>query len=62
MENFRHSVCCFHYERQLFGKVSEYWAAAIKFIRAREFFAEFLGTFVLLVSCYNDIHTCILYV
>ena len=39
-----------YYEKKLFGGVNEYWAAAIKFVRAKEFFAELLGTFVLVVS------------
>ena len=48
MGDFTHhySYC----EKKLFGTVNEYWAKAIKFVRAKEFFAEFLGTFVLLVS------------
>ena len=48
MEDFRRHY--FYYEKKVFGTVNEYWAAAIKFVRAKEFFAELLGTFVLVVS------------
>jgi glycerol uptake facilitator-like aquaporin len=48
MEHF--CRCYSYYNLKVFGKVNEHWAAAIKFVRAREFFAEFLGTFMLLVS------------
>ena len=48
MEDF--SRCYSYYNKKVFGKVNESWAAAVKFVRAKEFLAEFLGTFVLLVS------------
>lgn len=48
MEDFIHR--CSYYEKKFFGTVNEYWAKVIKCVRAREFFAEFLGTFVLIVS------------
>ena len=48
MEDFRRRYT--YYEKKLFGVVNEYWATAVKFVRAKEFFAEFLGTFVLVVS------------
>ena len=48
MEDFRRHYS--YYEKKVFGTVNEYWAAAIKFVRAKEFFAELLGTFVLVVS------------
>ena len=38
------------YDKKVFGTINEYWATAVRFIRAREFFAECLGTFVLVVS------------
>ena len=38
------------YDKRVFGAINEYWATAVRFIRAREVFAEFLGTFVLVVS------------
>ena len=38
------------YDKRMFGAINKYWATAVQFIRAREVFAEFLGTFVLVVS------------
>ena len=38
------------YDRKVFGTITKYWAAAVKFVRAREFLAELLGTFMLVVS------------
>lgn len=37
-------------EAQASHTVTKYWAKAVKLIRAREFFAEFLATFMLMVS------------
>ena len=48
MEDFTRRVS--YYESKIFGSISVYWAAAAKFLHAREFFAELLGTFVLVVS------------
>ena len=48
MEDFAHRVS--YYDKKAFGIINQYWATAIKFVRAKEFFAEFLGTFVLVVS------------
>ena len=48
MEDFSRYYSC--YNKKIFGKVNESWAAAVKLVRAKEFLAEFLGTFVLLVS------------
>lgn len=39
-----------YYDKKVFGTVNEYWATAVRFIRAKEFFAELLGTFILVVS------------
>lgn len=39
-----------YYDKKVFGTINEYWATAVKVIRAREVFAEFLGTFMLVVS------------
>ena len=39
-----------YYDKKVFGTINEYWATAVKLIRAREVFAEFLGTFMLVVS------------
>lgn len=57
MDDFRHRVC--YYEKKVFGYINEYWATAVNFIRAKEFFAELLGTFVLVVSEYLINSTCI---
>ena len=38
------------YDKMIFGTINKYWAKAIKLIRAKEFFAELLGTFILVVS------------
>ena len=37
------------YDRKLFGAINKYWAKIVKFLRAKEFLAEFLGTFILVV-------------
>ena len=37
-------------ETQASHTVTKYWAKAVKVIRGREFFAEFLATFMLIVS------------
>ena len=42
--------CVTEYDKKFFGTINEYWAKAVKFIRAKEFFAELLGTFMLVVS------------
>jgi hypothetical protein len=39
-----------HYDKKLFGSINKYWAKIVKLFRAKEFLAEFLGTFVLVVS------------
>ena len=39
-----------NYDRVIFGTITKYWAKGIKLIRAKEFFAELLGTFILVVS------------
>ena len=39
-----------YYDAKVFGIINQYWAAAVKFVHAKEFFAEFLGTFILIVS------------
>ena len=46
------------YDKKVFGAINEYWATAVWFIRAREFFAECLGTFVLVVSCLSLSYFC----
>ena len=38
------------YDKMIFGTINKYWAKAVKLIRAKEFFAELLGTFILVVS------------
>ena len=40
------------YDKMIFGTINKYWAKAVKLIRAKEFFAELLGTFILVVSTY----------
>ena len=39
------------------NNVKQAWARAVHFIHAREFFAEFLGTFILVVSHWG-VHDC----
>jgi hypothetical protein len=39
-----------HYDKKVFGTITKYWAKIVKLLRAKEFLAEFLGTFVLVVS------------
>ena len=57
MEDFVHRVS--YYDKKTFGTINEYWAKAVRLIRAKEFFAEFLGTFVLVVSLYIvPMYTC----
>ena len=41
-------------DKMIFGTLNKYWSRAIKIIRAKEFFAELLGTFILVVS--NNIY------
>ena len=48
MEDFARRVS--YYDHKIFGAINAYWAAAAKFVHAREFLAELLGTFVLVVS------------
>ena len=43
------------YDRKIFGSINKYWAKAVKLVRAKEFLAELLGTFILVVS-YNSYH------
>ena len=45
-----------YYDMKVFGTINQYWAAAVKFIHMKEFFAELLGTFMLIVSahCLNS--------
>ena len=38
------------YDAKVFGAINRYWAMAVRFVRAKEFFAELLGTFMLIVS------------
>ena len=38
------------YDKMIFGTLNKYWAKAIEMIRAKEFLAELLGTFILVVS------------
>ena len=38
------------YDKMIFGAINKYWAKAVKLIRAKEFLAELLGTFILVVS------------
>jgi hypothetical protein len=38
------------YDKMIFGTMNKYWAEAVKLIRAKEFLAELLGTFILVVS------------
>ena len=38
------------YDRKVFGTITKYWARAVRFVRAKEFLAEMLGTFMLVVS------------
>ena len=47
--------CVTEYDKKFFGTINEYWAKAVKFIRAKEFFAELLGTFMLVVSIYGEL-------
>ena len=42
-----------HYDKIVFGAINKYWARAVKSIQAKEFFAELLGTFILVVSEIN---------
>ena len=44
-----------NYDKKIFGTINKYWAKAIKLIRAKEFLAELLGTFILVVS-YSNYH------
>ena len=39
-----------YYDKKAFGAINRYWAKAVNFLRAKEVLAEFLGTFVLVVS------------
>ena len=48
MEKF--NDCVDRYDKKIFGTINKYWAKAVKLLRAKEFLAEFLGTFVLVVS------------
>ena len=48
MEKFTNIVD--RYDKKLFGAINKYWAKTVRFLRAKEFLAEFLGTFVLIVS------------
>ena len=41
------------YDKKLFGAINKYWAKTVKFLRAKEFLAEFLGTFILVVRSVN---------
>ena len=45
--------CATEYDKKIFGSINKYWAKAVKLIRAKEFFAELLGTFMLVVSMVN---------
>lgn len=48
MEKIRDRVD--YYDKKTFGTIDRYWAKAVKLLRAKEVLAEFLGTFVLVVS------------
>ena len=48
MEKF--TKCADRYDKKIFGTINKYWAKTVKYLRATEFLAEFLGTFVLVVS------------
>ena len=48
MEKF--TDCVDRYDKKVFGTINKYWAKTVKFLRGKEFLAEFLGTFVLVVS------------
>ena len=39
-----------NYDKIVFGAINKYWTKAVKSIQAKEFFAELLGTFILVVS------------
>ena len=45
-----------YYDKKIFGAINKYWAKAVKLLRAKEFLAEFLGTFVLVVSKLINLH------
>jgi acyl-ACP thioesterase len=38
------------YDKMIFGTMNKYCAKAVRLIRAKEFLAELLGTFILVVS------------
>ena len=38
------------YDRKIFGTITKYWAVAVRCVRGKEFLAELLGTFMLVVS------------
>ena len=42
--------CVTEHDKKFFESINKYWAKAVKVIRAKEFFAELLGTFMLVVS------------
>ena len=48
MEKF--TKCVDRYDKKIFGTINKYWAKTVNYLRAKEFLAEFLGTFVLVVS------------
>ena len=39
-----------YYDKKVFGIINQYWSATVKFLRAKEFLAELVGTFMLVVS------------
>lgn len=42
-----HVTCC---DTKVFRAINNHWAAAVRRVHMREFFAELVGTFVLIVS------------
>ena len=47
MEKIKDRVSSF--DKRVFATINKYWAKAIKIVRAKDFLAEILGTFVLVV-------------